>query len=279
MNHKEGALKDNRNSHIFYQYWLPEEDPRAILQIVHGLGEHSSRYMNVVNHFVPLGYAVYAIDHLGHGRSDGARMFVKSFEDYIDTLKLYFDMIREWNPGKPVYLVGHSMGGLIGSVYLLDHQAELNGAVISAPAVKVPDNISGALILISKIFSKLMPKLGLAALEVDGISSDPSVVQAYINDPLVYKGKTTARLGAEMIKAMQRISEEADKITLPVMILQGGADRLVDPAGAQMLYDTINSPDKKIKVYKDFFHEVFNEPEHETVLKDVEIWLEEHMSK
>jgi alpha-beta hydrolase superfamily lysophospholipase len=261
---------------IYYQCWLPEDRPKAILLIVHGLAEHSGRYMNVVNHFVPLGYGVYGIDHVGHGKSAGKRVYVRRFQDFTDSLKTYLDMIREWHPQQPLFLVGHSMGGLIGAVYLLDYRTELAGAVLSGPSVKIPDNISPAVVFVGRVLSALMPAFGLIQLEAEGVSRDPAVVQAYISDPLVYTGKTTARLAAEMLQAMKRVSAEGARITLPVLILQGGADRLVDPEGARMLHNLVQSTDKAIKVYDGFYHEVFNEPEHGQVMKDVEMWLEAH---
>ena len=278
MKHQEGFFKGVRDANIYFQSWSPEGEPRAILLIIHGLAEHSGRYMNLVNHFVPLGYGVYGIDHLGHGRSDGTRVFVERFEDYTNTLKVYFDMIRRWQPRKSVFLVGHSMGGLISAVYLLDHQAELTGAVLSGAAVKVPNNITPVILYVGKVLSALMPKFGLLGLDADGICRDPAVVQAYVSDPLVYTGKTTARLAAEMLKAMQYVSAEATRITLPIMMVHGSADRLVDPAGSQMLYEAVSSADKEIRIYDGFYHEVFNEPEHDKVLRDIEIWLEAHLA-
>jgi alpha-beta hydrolase superfamily lysophospholipase len=277
MKHQEGFFKAVRGANIYYQSWLPEVEPKAALLIVHGLAEHSGRYGNVVNHFVPLGYAIYGIDHLGHGKSDGKRVYVKRFDDYKNTLKVYFDKIREWQPSKPIFLVGHSMGGLIGAVYLLDHQAELAGAVLSGPAVKIPKHVTPFILLMGKMLSALTPKFGLLALDADGVSRDPSVVQAYVSDPLVYRGKATARLAAEMLKAMQTISGQAAKINLPILIVQGSADRLVNPGGAQMLYDAVSSVDKEIRIYDGFYHEVLNEPEHDRVLRDIEIWLEAHL--
>jgi alpha-beta hydrolase superfamily lysophospholipase len=278
LKHQEGFFNGVRDANIYFQSWLPESEPRAILLIVHGLAEHSGRYMNVVHHFVPLGYAVYGIDHFGHGKSDGKRVYVERFDDYTNTLKVYFDMIHCWQPDKPIFLVGHSMGGLISAVYLLDHQAELAGAVLSGPAVKVPGNVTPATDLVGKMLSALIPRFGLLGLDVNGVSRDPVVVQAYVSDPLVHTGKTTARLAAEMLKAMQNVSGQATRITLPIMIVQGSADKLVDPAGAQMLYDAVSSADKEIRIYDGFYHEVFNEPEHDKVLRDVEIWLEAHLS-
>jgi alpha-beta hydrolase superfamily lysophospholipase len=277
MKHQEGFFKGVRDANIYFQSWMPESEPRAVLLIVHGLAEHSGRYWNVVNHFVPLGYAVYGIDHLGHGKSEGERVYVKSFDDYTNTLKVYFDKIREWQSDKPIFLIGHSMGGLISAVYLLAHQAELAGAVLSGPAVKIPNHVTPAMLFVGKMLSALIPRFGLLALSADGVSRNPLVVKAYVSDPLVYRGKATARLAAEMLKAMQTVGGQAARITLPIMIVQGSADRLVNPAGAQMLYDTVSSVDKEIKIYDGFYHEVFNEPEHDKVLHDVELWLEAHL--
>ena len=277
MKHQEGVFMGVRNTGLYYQGWLPEGEVRAVLLIVHGLAEHSGRYMNLVNRFVPLGYAVYGIDHVGHGRSEGRRLFVDRFVDYTEPLKTYFDMVRCWQPDRPVFLVGHSMGGLIGALYLMAHQEELAGAVLSGPAVKAPGDIPKAVIMIGRVLSTLFPRLGLVPLEAEGVSRDPAVVEAYVADPLVYRGKMTARLGAEMLGAMERVSAEANRIHLPLLILQGGADRLVDPSGAQMLYEKVASADKKLIIYEGFYHEVFNEPEHDRVLSDVEQWLEGHL--
>ena len=279
MKHEEGFFKGVRDNRIYYQYWLPEDETKAVLLVVHGLAEHSGRYMNLVHHFLPLGYAVYAIDHPGHGRSDGQRVYVERFTDFTDTLTLFREMIRDRQKDKQVFLVGHSMGGLIGALYLLDHQKELAGAVLSGPAVKIPDNIPAVTIFLGKALSVLAPRLGLIAPpEASGVSRDPAVVQAYETDPLVYRGKMTPRLGSEMLKAMRCVATESSRITLPLLILQGSADRLVDPSGAQMLHDRVASPDKRIILYEGLYHEVFNEPEHNQVLKDVETWLEAHLA-
>mgnify|MGYP000187108665 CR=1 FL=1 len=276
MEHIEDYFKGVRDANIYYQAWLPDGDAKAVLLVVHGLGEHSGRYMNVVNHFVPLGYAVYGLDHIGHGKSEGAREFVKRFEDYADTLTIYYTMVKDWQPGKPVFLLGHSMGGLIASHYLLDHP-DFAGVIISAPAVKIGDAVSQATITMGKLMSAIAPKMGVLALDAGAISRDPAVVDAYANDPLVFHEKTPARLAAEMLKAMSRVTEEAGTITLPMIIVQGGEDKLVDPSGAQMLYDKAQSKDKTLKLYPGLYHEVFNEPERAQVLADVEEWLVAHI--
>jgi alpha-beta hydrolase superfamily lysophospholipase len=277
MIHAEGSFKTKSGANIYYQNWQPESSPKAILLIVHGLAEHSGRYMNVVNHFVPLGYAVYGLDHLGHGKSEGTRVYVDRLADYTDPIKSYYEMIKGWHPGKPIFILGHSMGGLITSYYLLDHQADFKGAIISAPAVKISDSISPVTIFMGKLLSNITPKAGLLALDAGAVSSDPKVVSDYVNDPLVYTGKTTARLAAEMLGGMQRVTAEASTLRLPFILVQGSADKLVDPAGAKMLYERANSTDKTLKVYDGFFHEVFNEPGRAQVLKDVEDWLAAHV--
>jgi acylglycerol lipase len=277
MEHVEGHFKGVRNATIYYQAWLPEGSAKAVVLIVHGLGEHSGRYRNVVNHFVPLGYAVYGFDHLGHGQSEGMREGVERFADYTDTLTGYYEMVKARQTGKPLFLLGHSMGGLIASRYLLDHQVDFSGAVLSAPLVKASGNISQATILLGRILSALAPKMGLLALDAEGISRDPEVVKAYINDPLVFHGKTPARLAAELLRAMQRVTAEAGRITLPFIVVQGSADKLVDPGGAQMLHDRAHSGDKTLRFYEGLYHEVFNEPERGRVLKDVETWLAAHV--
>lgn len=270
------TFKSHRGHTIHYRSWFPDEEPKAVMLIVHGLGEHSGRYGNLVNHFAPRGYALYGPDHIGHGKSDGTRVFVDRFEDFTRPLKSLFDMIRTWHPGKPVYLVGHSMGGLIAAIYLIENPGDVSGAVLSAPAVKVPDTMSSFTVFIATVLSKLFPKMGIMEMDAEGISRDSEVVYAYRHDPLVYRGKITARLGTEMLRAMQRVALQADAISTPLLILQGSADRLVSPEGARMLYEKAGTTDKRLKLYDGLYHEVFNEPEYEEILKDVERWLAMH---
>jgi acylglycerol lipase len=277
MKHIEGNFKGVRNGNIYYQAWLPEGDVKAVLFVVHGLGEHCGRYMNHVNYFVPLGYAIYGLDFIGHGKSDGEREVIDRLSDYTDTMTLYHQMVKGWQSGKPIFVLGHSMGGLITSYYLLDHQADFKGAIISAPLTKVGKDITPFTIAMGKILSRIAPKAGLLSLDATGVSRDPEVVKAYVNDPLVFHGKTPARLAAEMLKAMIRVTAETEMITLPFIIVQGSADKLVDPAGAQEFYDKAGSKDKTLKVYQGLYHEVHNEPEREVMFKDVETWLTAHI--
>ena len=274
MIQQDGTFTDAQSANIYYQSWLPDEQPKAALVLVHGLAEHCGRYMNVVNHFVPLGYAVYGLDHIGHGKSGGDRVYVDRFSEFVDTLKLFVDMVKAWQPGLPCFMVGHSLGGLISTSYLLEHQADLDGAVLSAPAVKVSDDISSTTIMAGKLLSSIAPKFGVLQIDPATVSQDPAVVEALINDPRAHSGKITARLSAEMLKTMQSVVAGAGTIRLPILILQGTADKLVEPEGAQMLYDAVSSQDKTLEIYEGFYHEVFNEPGRNQVLGDVQSWLD-----
>ena len=277
MQQTEGNFKSIRDLNIFYKGWLPDGDVKAVLLIVHGVGEYCERYMNVVNRFVPLGYAVYGLDHIGHGKSDGEREMVVRFEDFIEPLMTYHKMVKGWHPQLPIFIYGHSMGGLIASFHLLEHQADFKGAILSAPAVKVPDNISPVVIAIGNMLSKVAPKAGLIGLDTFYLSHDKAVVDAYNADPLVFHGKMPARISAEMLRAMSSVTAGAGKIHLPLFILQGSGDKIVDPAGAPMLYEKVSSKDKTLKVYEGLYHEVHNEPEREIMFKDLEAWLQTHL--
>lgn len=277
MRHQEGTFPGVRGSDIFYQAWLPEGEVKSAVLIVHGLAEHSGRYGNVVHHLVPRGHAVYGFDLPGHGRSPGTRVYVERFEDYTTTLRIFQSVVQDWHADRRLYLLGHSMGGLVVPYGLLSHQDGLSGAILSAPSVSLPDNVTAFTILLGRVLSRLVPKAGLMAIDAEAVSRDPAVVQAYDTDPLVYRGKTTARLGAELLRALQQVNTEAGRIQLPLLIVQGADDHLVDPKGAQALFDVVGSQDKTLKIYPGLYHEVFNEPEREQVLADVAAWLEERL--
>ena len=277
MKHKEGKFKGLKNFDLYYQCWLPEKSPRAVLLVAHGLAEHSGRYKNLVDYFVPKGYAVYALDHRGHGKSEGARCYVDRFADYLADFKTFFDIVRKENKNARIFLVGHSMGATIAAAYAVEHQKELDGLIVSGASLVASTSVSPALLVMAGLVSALAPKMGVTVLDASAISRDGAVVDAYVNDPLVYRDKLPARMGAELAKMWKQLPEKMSEIKLPILIMHGSADRLADPRGSKLLYEQAGSEDKTLKIYDGFYHEIFNEPEHREVMADMESWLARHI--
>ena len=273
MQHTEGKFTGRNNFSLYRQAWLPDAAPKAILLLVHGIAEHSGRYTNLVNYFVPKGYAVYSFDLRGHGKSDGKRSYVERFSYYLDDLQTFFNLVRTENPNTKTFMVGHSMGSTIAIDYALQYPGELQGLIISGTTLKLGSSISKASILTAKILSVILPKMGVSALDPGGISRDPAVVAAYVNDSLNYTGKLSARFGVELLKTMQMLRSRLPEISLPLLIMQGSQDRISDPSSSKLLFDGVSSKDKTMKIYEGFYHEIFNDPERQQVFSDIEAWL------
>ena len=277
MKHKEGKFKGYKGLNLYYQCWLPEKSPKAVLLVAPGLAEHSGRYENLVNYFVPKGYSVYAFDYWGHGKSEGMRAYVDRFTDYLTDLKTFFDMVRKEHKDAKIFLVGHSVGATIAVAYAVEHQQELAGLILSAATLKLAPIVSPVLIAMAGVISALLPKMGVTVIDASTISRDQAVVDAYENDPLVYRGKIPARTGAELIKTMRELPSQMPELKLPILIMHGSADQLSYPEGSKLLYERASSKDKTLKLYDGFYHEIFNEPEHKQVMADVEAWLTKHV--
>jgi alpha-beta hydrolase superfamily lysophospholipase len=261
---------------LFEQYWVPDKEHKAVVAIVHGYAEHSARYQHVAEYLLGQGYAVEAFDLRGHGRSEGKRSFVKSFDEYPSDVASFFQRIRKRHPDKPIYLLGHSMGGPISLLFVATFKPDLKGLILSGPALKISDDISPMLVRFSSFISSIFPKLPTIKLDSSGISRDPDIVKRYDSDPLVYRGGTPARTGAELVRAIVRVQNQAEQVTLPILILHGTADKLADVEGSKQFYNVVGSNDKDLKLYDGFYHEVLNEPEKQQVLEDIVQWLKEH---
>lgn len=271
-----GPLSAGAGSKLFFQRWLPETPPRAVVLLAHGYAEHLGRYAHVATRLNQEGIAVFAIDHWGHGRSDGARGFVPRFSAFCDGMTSLLDLAKGEFPDVPRVLIGHSMGGLIATAHLLSHQQDYVGAVLSGPALKPGAPPSAATLIIGRLLSRFLPKAGILQLDSDAISRDPDVVAAYRADPLVHTGKMSARLASEMLDTMARVQAQAADIRLPLLIVHGSKDTLASPEGAQEMFSRISSPDKRFELLDGLYHEVFNEPEREEVLDLVCAWLATH---
>ena len=273
MKHDEGRLNAPAGPSLYYQSWTPPDHCTAVLLIAHGLAEHSGRYEHFAAFFVARGYAVFALDHIGHGKSDGDRCHIRRFSEYTDGISLLLDRAREKYPGTPVILVGHSMGGLIATRFLIEHQAEFAGCVLSGAAIQPAVELSPIQRLTMKFFSRVLPKLRVLQLDASEVSRDQAVIDRYRKDPLVFTGKVTARLAQQLISTMTWIEDRLVAIELPMLILHGSADGLTSPEGSKMLHQKISSRDKKLTIYEGLYHEIYNEPEQDKVMTDVADWL------
>lgn len=273
--HVEGDRGDTGGGIAHWQAWLPDA-ARAVVVIVHGLGEHGGRYDHVGRRLAGTGLACYAADHRGHGRSGGARANIGRMSDVVADLADFVRFAEERTPGVPTFVLGHSMGGLIALQYATGDAPELTGLVLTGPLARL-DAGSPLLRSMARMLSTLTPNLGVQAVPADAVSRDPAVVAAYEADPLVHHGKVPARTGAELLAATRALPQRLPRLRVPVLVVHGTADRLAPPAGAQLVHDTVSSADRTLRLLDGLAHEVLNEPEQDQVLEEIVDWLDEHI--
>jgi alpha-beta hydrolase superfamily lysophospholipase len=218
------------------------------------------------------GYAAYALDHRGHGRSEGPRAVIDRIDNAVDDLDQLIVLAASEQPGVPLFLLGHSMGGTISVRYAIAHQDRLSGLVLSAPLAAL-EAASPVTRLMARLLSALVPHLPLFAVDPTLVSRDPDVVKAYEADPLVHHGRLPARTIAELAAAVDSFPNAVGVITAPTLIMYGSGDHLVPPAGSMMLNDRIGATDKTLKTYDGLYHEILNEPERDAVMDDMCFWL------
>jgi acylglycerol lipase len=274
---EQGGFAGVRGLRIQYRTWLPAGEPIGVVVIAHGFAEHGGRYARVADRLVAEGLAVRAADHRGHGLSEGKRTSVVRFDDYVDDLTTVIEQAREeWAPRR-VILLGHSMGGLIALRLAVRASVPIDGLVLSAPAA-CPRDVSKLTLMVGRALSRLAPNTGVLRLPLNRISRDPAVVDAYNHDPLVFRTPIRARLGAEMLTAMERVDAGLPRLRVPLLVMQGTADGLVDPECGPHVYERAGSADKTLKMYDGLWHESFNEPERDHVLDDLATWVRAHLA-
>ena len=277
MKDAEGIFRGADGIELYYQCRQPEREARAVLAIVHGLGEHSGRYANVVHALVPRGYAVYGFDHRGHGRSRGQRGHIDSWDQYRGDVGAFLRLIEEREPHRPVFLMGHSMGALVVLDYLIHDSKGLRGAVISGAPIEPAGVAKPALVFVSRLLSRVCPRFPLRlALDTSALSRDAAVVRAYVKDPLVH-GRFTARWGAEALAAVARVKARVDAVDVPVLFVHGEADRLNLAGGVRGYFEKIAYADKTMLVYPEMYHELHNDFGYDRYLSDLEQWLMRHL--
>lgn len=276
MQREELSLTGGNGVRIVYDAWLPQPGASGVVVLSHGMGEHARRYDHVVARLGELGLAVYAPDHRGHGRSGGKRMLARRMAEYSDDLHLLFAEVGRRHPGQVPYLIGHSMGAMIALAYALDHQADLRGLVLSGTPVLPGRGIAKPAIAVAKVLGRIAPGAPVQMLPSKLISKDPAVVAKYDADPLVYHGKIPAGLGGAMLTQMAVFQRRLPELTMPVLVLHGSEDGLVDVESSRLIAERAGSKDLTLHVYEGLHHEVYNEPEQDRVLDDLVGWLKAH---
>jgi acylglycerol lipase len=256
---------------IFVRSWQPATPPRAVVVICHGVKSHSGYYFWTADQLVADGYAVYALDLHGRGKSDGERYYLEKFRDYLDDVHATMTLARSRHAGLPVFLLGHSAGGVITSCYTLEHQAELRGFICESFAFQVyaPDFALAVL----KGLSHLAPHAHVLDLKTQDFSRDPAAVQFMLDDPLIAGEVQPTRTVAELVRADERLKKEFPLMTLPVLIMHGTADKVTKPGGSQFFFDTVGSADKTLKLYEDHAHDLLNDIGREGVMADIRQWI------
>jgi alpha-beta hydrolase superfamily lysophospholipase len=277
MEQSAGNFDGINGCKLYYKTWLPEEHPKAALVIVHGAGEHIDRYHNVVSALLESGYALVGYDQRGHGRSEGLRGHINSWNEYRGDLDKFIKMTRQMLPEMPLFILGHSLGALIVLDYLIYYPEGLSGAILSGTPLDPVDAAPPVQEFLAKLLSGIYPTFSLKIpLPGKSLSRDVQVSQAYDQDPMVF-WKRTARWGAESLKTIERIKNNTDQISIPVLFLHGEKDPLSSAAGTQRYFEQLSYADKTLHIYPDTLHEPHNDLDHQVVIEDMEQWLSSHL--
>ena len=272
-----GSLTTPDGLTLHTQHWTPDREPTAVVLLVHGYAEHCGRYNHVAGTFVEQGATVHAYDQRGYGRSEGRRAYVDRFEQYLADLDLFRESVQARTPNVPVFLFGHSMGGLVSLLYTLDSTPALQGLLLSAPAIEVNPDLAPFLRPVAEWVGRFFPSLPTVRSPQGSISRDPAVVEDAQKDPLNYTGRTLARTGAELLRAGDKAQSRLHELQTPFLVFHGTADPLATPAWSKRLYERAAAEDKTLRFYDGLYHETFNEPEQDTVLRDLGTWLAERI--
>jgi acylglycerol lipase len=268
---REHAFESVGGVKIFARSWHPARTPRGVVAVVHGFNSHSGYYGWVAERLAARGLSVYALDLRGRGRSEGERFYVESFDDYVSDVEKLLELARSRAPGLPVFVLGHSAGGVVSCLYALGHQNELAGLICESFAYELPAPDFALAIL--KGLSHVAPHAHVLALKNETFSRDPSVVAAMNADPLIANEVQPSKTVAAMVRADSRLKKEFSLVTLPVLILHGTLDEDAKLSGSQHFYDAAGSPDKTLKVYEGSVHDLLNDLDKQVVMADIESWL------
>lgn len=272
---KESSFKGVGGLNIFTRSWQPEGKPRGVVIIVHGFNSHSGQYLWAGEQFASQGLAVYALDLRGRGRSEGERYYVEQMKDYTDDVQTLVTTAKAENPGLPVFVLGHSAGGVISCHYMLSHQSEVDGLICESFAFELP--VPDIVLSFLKGISYITPHTHIFSLNNKDFSRVPETVQS-MNDDILIKGESQpAQTGKVLIDGARQLKEDFPQITLPVLILHGTEDKATSPSGSQHFYEQTGSTDKTLKMYEGHFHDLLNDIDKEIVMADIQNWIDERI--
>ena len=268
----EEKVRSAGDVEIHVRAFPPVGRPRAAVVMCHGVNSHGGQYLWPGTQFAAAGLAAFALDLRGRGKSEGARYFVDDVADYVADVASVIALAKSRHPGLPVFLLGHSAGGVVSCSYALDHQAEIAGLVCESFAFKVP--APDAALAVIKGLSRVFPRLPVLKLKNEDFSRDPIAVRILNSDPLTLNEVQPAKTVAALVRANERLRREFPRITLPVLILHGTADRATMASGSQLFFDTAGSTDKTLKLYDGHYHDLLNDVGKDTVLADIRAWID-----
>jgi len=273
-------IRSKDGTAISTYHWPAEGKARAQVLIVHGYGEHAQRYDELARRLAAAGYDVLADDHRGHGTSGGVRSHVERFSEYLDDLEIVLAEADRLVPGLPRYVIGHSLGGLIALRYAIERRPSWAGLVLSSPFLRVKLQVPQWKVLAGQVASRIYPRLALpSGLSGAAVARDPDIARLYDTDPLNGRA-ATARWYTEALLAQDHVFAEADRVTMPVLLLHGEADVVADPARSAELFPRLGSSDKTLELITGAYHEIFNDPpaERAKIMARVVSWLDQHIA-
>jgi acylglycerol lipase len=270
----EGTFESTDRHNISYRSWRPS-GTRGVVVIVPGFNSHSGYYGWVASQLAALGLAVYAVDLRGRGKSDGERFYVAKFTDYLSDVDGIVAIARSREPGVPLFVLGHSAGGVLACLYAVDHQPNLAGLICESFAFQTPAPDFALAVL--KGLGHVFPHAHVLHLRNEDFSRDPAVVAAMNADPLIANETQPTQTVAELVRADERLKNEFPNITLPLLILHGTADKATKPAGSQAFFDAAGSSDKTLKLYDEHVHDLLNDVDKDVVMADVTSWISAHL--
>lgn len=273
----EENIPNGSGPSLFVRTWRPEGMTRALVVIVHGLNAHGGLYAWAAGRLTANGYAVVAPDLRGRGRSAGERFMVGNIEAYVSDVGAAIGHARKLEPGAPMFLLGHSAGGVVACLYALDHQEELSGLVCESFAYLVP--APAFVLAIIRVVAHALPRLPVLHLRNSDFSRDPEIVEALDSDPLILNETQPAATVAALARANQRLSKEMGRLELPVLILHGEADKVTLPAGSRDFFDRAGATDKTLRLYRGAAHDLLADVERESVMRDVTEWIDRQLTE